>query len=182
MVINARRGASNTVRLPLLSGGAFGNSPEWIGSHRQQFTVHGRTAFPLSELDGPQPVAQPFAQLAPNFGCLRQPEVRLPSQQIGPQPLHHLLHATAARAACELPDPDLEVAQSFVGHRAFHFSAFGHPLHAWSVSSSIRLVTCVASHTLVVSPSMEINSHEADEQVDVEMTKRISQVVVVVSH
>ena len=46
----------------------------------------------------------------------------------------------------------------------------------------MRLFTCMASQTLVLPPSIEVNSHKADEQVNVQVTKRISQVVVVVGH
>src|SRR5438034_9687204 len=67
-----------------------------LGSQRQQFPVHGRTALPLLELDGAQPMTQPLVELSPDPWGLRQPEVRLPSPNVGPQMIHHILHTAPA--------------------------------------------------------------------------------------
>ena len=77
------------------------------GTQHQQFPVHGRTAFPVFELDGAQPMTQPLVKLSPDLWCLRQPEVRLPSPNIGPQTIRHILYAAPTTAAGQLPDAPL---------------------------------------------------------------------------
>lgn len=92
-----------------------------------EFPIDRLRPLPVLELDGPQPMAQPLVQFSPDPGRLRQPEVRLPTQQVGPQFLHHLRHAARTRAACELPNADLEVVQCLISHCTFDFFALGHP-------------------------------------------------------
>src|SRR5882672_12093726 len=81
----------------------------------------------MFELDGPQPVPQPLIQLAPDLRRLRQPEVSLPTQNIGPQTIHRILQAAPATAAGQLPDALLERPQRLDGDLAFDHAARSYP-------------------------------------------------------
>ena len=69
-----------------------------LGSQRA-VRVDGRATSALLDLEGARPMTQPPVRLAPAPGCLRQSDVRLPTQQTGPRPVHHSAHAAPAAVA-----------------------------------------------------------------------------------
>jgi hypothetical protein len=68
-------------------------------------------------------MTQPLVKLSPDPWCLRQPEVRLPSPDVGSQMIHHILHTAPATSAGQLPDALLERPQRLFGDLAFDRSA-----------------------------------------------------------
>src|ERR1700755_1876886 len=70
-------------------------------------------------------MTQPLVEFSPDPWRLRQPEVRLPSPNIGPQTIHHILHTAPATAAGQLPDVLLERHQRLDGDLSFDYSPRG---------------------------------------------------------
>jgi hypothetical protein len=89
----------------------------------QQFRVDGLGAFPVLELDRPHPMPHPLAQLAPDLWSLRQPEIRLPSQDIDSQLSYHFFETAYARTTSQSSDTLLEHCYRLVGHPAFDRAA-----------------------------------------------------------
>jgi len=94
---------------------------------RVRSAVHGRTALQVLELDGAQPMTQPLIELSPDPWGLRQLEVRLPSPNVGPQMIHHILHAAPAGAGGQLPDALFERPQRLGRNLAFVHAARSYP-------------------------------------------------------
>src|SRR6266704_5922763 len=66
---------------------------------------------------------QPFIKLAEYPWRLRQSEVGLPTRQITPQFLSHLIYASTAIALRDLTQPPLQRVKRRLGHRTFHFAS-----------------------------------------------------------
>ena len=84
---------------------------------------------------------QSLVELSPDPWCLRQPEVRLPTPDVGPQMIHYILHTAAATSAGQLPDALLERP-----HRLFGDLAFDHSALTWPEAVAQELATKHAGH------------------------------------
>ena len=77
-----------------------GNFPGRIGRHSagDQLAVDDPTSLPVLEMHGPQPMADPPVDVGERARCLREPEVSLPSREVGSERLAHLREATSGTA------------------------------------------------------------------------------------
>src|SRR5664280_1431469 len=80
-----------------------GNLPGRVRGYSasDQLAVDDPTSLPVLELHGPQPMADPTVDVGKRARCLREPEVSLPTREVGSERLAHLREAASGTAPCQ---------------------------------------------------------------------------------
>jgi hypothetical protein len=92
-----------------------------------KFAEDRRASFPLLQLDGPEPVADPLVEVAENAGGLREAEVVAPAGQISSEVGDHVTHAPSTDPPGDVADPFLHDVKGAVRHPEPHRATRSYP-------------------------------------------------------